>query len=367
LLVAIHSKKHLSGPYRNEVYVVNNRIIQKSSCTVHTDINEVILALKREDLAISDGKRTIALPPWIDWLVWLGQWMRIQSTLEGRRVAVVRLPNRRLSAAFTALGSAFASARLYNDSLDWEGLKDLAPGSKVFWREYASGKPMRWSGSVVGVRQIAGADFLEVVMEGKRKAHQGNRLFAKSAALSHGITLGSVSAISDARLTGAERVFEAALKDTPKGWPRSPNIECTVITERTSFLGDLESLAIRVADTVQADCSDILTIADAGGRTHGKTRVTPPRNNGVLDESGGWLTILDGAAAMRRMSETTARSVVILLDQAEYDEDVEQLLQSYLDYAADTGIHLPSGGVMPPPEGVQPFIFGLQLQGWLNT
>jgi hypothetical protein len=337
------------------------------SCTVRTDIDEVIQALKREDLILSDGERSIVPPPWADWLIWLGQWMRIQSTLEGRRVALVRLPNRRLAAAFTALGSAFASARLYDDSLDWEGLKDLAPGTKVFWREYASGKPTRWSGSVVGVRQIAGGDFLEVVMEGKRKAHQGNRLFAKSAALSHGITLGSVSAISDARLTCAERIFEAALKDSPKGWPRSPNIECTVITERTSFLGDLKGLAIRVSKTVQADCSDILTIAEPGGRTHGKTRVAPPRSDGALDESGGGLTILDGASAMRRMSDTTTRSIVVLLDQAEYDEDVEQLLQTFLDHAVDTGIHLPSGGVMPPPEGIQTYIFGLQLQAGLIT
>lgn len=332
-----------------------------------TDIDVVIHALKREDLSLSDGKGPIAPPPWADWLVWLGQWMRIQSTLEGRRIAVVRLPNRRLSAAFTALGSAFASARLYEDSLDWEGLKNLAPGCKVFWREYASGKPMRWSGSVVGVRQIAGGDFLEVVMEGKRKAHQGNRLFAKSAALSHGITLGSVSATSDARLTGAERVFEAALKDAPKGWHRSPTIECTVITERTSFLGDLEGLVIRVAETAQAECSDILAIADPGGRTHGKTRVAPARSDGVLDEPGGGLTILDGAAALRRMSDTTARSVVVLLDQAEYDEEVEQLLQTYLDHAVDAGIHPPSGGVITPPDGVQPFIFGLQLQAGLTT
>lgn len=328
---------------------------------MHIDIDDVIGALKRNDLTLSDRERQITLPHWVDWLVWLGQWMRIQSALEGRRVAVVRLPNRRLAAAFTALGSAFAAARLYDDSLDWEGLKDLTPGTKVFWREYASGKSTQRSGSVLGIRQIEGGDFLEIVMEGQRKSHQGSRFFAKSAALSYGITLGSVSAISDARLTGAERVLMAALKDTPKGWSRSPAVECTVITERTSFMGDLESLAIRAAGTAQAECSDILAIADSGGRTHGKTRVTHARSEGVLDGSGE-MTILDGAAAARRMNGTTASSVVVLLDQAEYDEEMEQLLQTYLDHAVDAGIHLPKNGVMTPPESIQPFIFGLPLQ-----
>lgn len=325
------------------------------------DIDEVMRSLKREELTLSNGQRPFRLPPWADWFVWLGQWMRAQTAFEGRRVTVVRLPNRRLSAAFTAIGSAFSSARLHDDSLDWEGLKNLAAGTKVFWREYASGKSIRRSGAVVGVRQIEGSDFLEVVMEGQRKANQGSRFFAKSAALSYGITLGSVSALTDARLNDAEQVFEALLKDAPKGWPRSPSIECTVITERTSFLADLEGLVIHAAGSTQADFSAILAIADSGGRDHGKTRVITVRGEGVLDESGS-MTILDGVAAARRMNDITARSIVVLLDQAEYDEEMEQFFRTYLDHAVDAGIHPPEHGVMPPPEGVQPFIFGLPRQ-----
>ena len=328
---------------------------------MQVNIDEVIQALKRDNLALSDGVKSIAPPPWIDWLVWLGQWMRVQTAFRGRRVAVVRLPSRRLAAAFTALGATFASARLYDDSLDWEELKDLAPGRKVFWRESASGKYIRRSGMVVGVRQIETGEFLEVVMQGQRKSHQGSRFFAKSAALSYGITLGTVSTITDARLTDAELVIEAILNGAPKGWFRSPTIECTVITELTSFMGDLEGLAVHAAGIAQADCSAILAIADASGRTHGKTRVAHARSEGIPDEPG-LMTILDGAAAARRMKDTTASSVVVLLDQAEYDEDLEQLFQTYLDHAVDDGIHLPKNGVMTPPMSVQLFIFGLPMQ-----
>jgi len=325
------------------------------------DIDETIRAFKFKDFAISEGEEPIPPPAWLNWLIWLGQWMRVQSSLEGRRVVVVRLPNRRLAAAFTALGSTFSSARLYDDSLDWEGLKSLAPGKKVFWREYASGKPVRRSGMFVGVRQINGDDFLEVLEQGQKRSNQSSRFFAKTAALSYGITLGSVSIMSDLRLSDAERVLDALLTDAPKGWFRSPSIECTVITEMTSFLADLENLTLHAARLAQAHLSSILAITDTSGKAHGKTRVAPARNEGTLDEVG-FVTILDGAAAARRINETFSKSIVVLLDQAEYDEELEQLFQTFLDYADDSVIHPPENGVEHPPMSLQAFIFGLPLQ-----
>lgn len=330
------------------------------------DVDEILVALKRDELTLLTGSKLISVPRWVDWLVWLGQWMRIQAELEGRRIAVVRLPSRRLAAAFTAIGSAFASARLYDDSLDWETMQGLTPGTRVFWRDPSSGKSKRRSGTVVGVRQIADDDFLEVVMETQQSAQRGTRLFAKSAALSYGITLGSLSAAVDERLACAERVIRAALTEAGQGWIRSPAIDCSVITERTSFLSDLEGLTISVAGTVQASCADVLAITDPGGRSHGKTRVAPARSDGVIDDYGS-ITILDGPAAALRMSDSIARSVVVLLDQAEYDDEMEQLFQTFLGYAVDEYVHTPASGVIRPPESVEAFIFGLPMQSQSGT
>lgn len=326
------------------------------------DVEEVLSALRRDDLSLlADGVPT-SLPPWSDWLVWLGQWMRAQAALEGRRVAVVRMPSRRLGATFTAVGAVFASAKLHDDALDWEGLMGLPPGTKIFWREPASGKFTRRSGIVSGLRQIAGGDFMEVIVE----AQKSTRLFAKTAALSYGITLGSVSAQADERLASAERVMRAVLKDAAQGWMRSPAIECTIVTERTSFLSDVDSLAICAGPGVVASFSDLLAITDSGGRSHGKTRVAPARSDGVLDESGS-ITILDGAAAAVRLGDTIARSVVVLLDQSEYDEEVEQLIQTFLGFAVDATIHSPASGVMAAPASIEAFIFGLPLQARSQT
>jgi len=333
---------------------------------VSIDVDEVVGALKRDDLhLLVDGECT-SIAPWSAWLVWLGQWMRAQAALDGRRVAVVRMPSRRLSAAFTAVGAVFAAARLHDDSLDWEGLRNLPHGTKIFWREVASGRSTNRSGTVAGLRLIEGGDFMEVAVESQRRAQQSTRLFAKSAALSYGITLGAVSARADERMTSAERLISAALTDVAQGWIRSPSIECNIITERSSFRGDIDGIAFRTGSGIEASFSDLLAIADPGSRTHGKTKLSPARSDGVLDESGS-ITILDGAAAALRMGDTVAESVVILLDQSDFDEEVEQLIQTFMGFAIDAHVHVPANGVKASPASVEVFVFGLPSQSRSRT
>jgi hypothetical protein len=332
-----------------------------SLLTVSIDVDEVIGALKREDLSLLVGGTCTAIDAWSDWLVWLGQWMRVQSALDGRRIAIVRLPTRRLAAGFTCAGVVFAAAAIHDDSLDWDALRNLPPGTKIFWRELASGRATKRSGTVSGVRVIAGSELMEVAVETQRRSEPSTRVFAKSAALSYGITLGAISVQADERLAGAERLVGAALMDVAPGWIRSSAIECTLITERSSFLEDLGDLAVRARNGAEASLADLLVIKDAGDRAHGKTKVASARRDGVLDESGS-VTILDGAAAALRMGDTVARSVVVLLDQAEYDDEVEQVVRTYAGYSVDAHIRPPASGVKAPPSSVEVFVFGLPAQ-----
>jgi hypothetical protein len=326
---------------------------------VSVDLDEVLEDIRLNDCELQVGGVPARIPPWAEWLIWLGQWMRVQGALPGRRIAVVRMPSRRLGAAFVAMGSVFGSARLHDGMRDWESLLNLAKGTKVSWREALSGKSVRRSGVFAGVRQIEGASFMEIIEDSQiRRSARSTRLFTKSAALSYGITLGSISAAANERLANAERVLNASIKRITPGWTRSIGIECSVITERTSFLGDLEDLSIRIGGKVEVSCSDFLAIAESGGHSHGKTRVVPIRSVEALDESG-FITILDGAAAALRLSETNAQSVVIVLDHAEYDDEIEQLFQTFLGYAVDSHIYSPMSGFQTLPDSVEAFVFGL--------
>ena len=48
-------------------------------------------------------------------------------------------------------------------------------------------------------------------------------------------------------------------------------------------------------------------------------------------------------------------------DETAIDEEVEQLIQTFLGFAVDAHIHAPANGVKASPAGIEAFIFGLPL------
>ncbi len=60
--------------------------------------------------SLAVGAETFPMPDWASWLIWLGEWMKLQAQNEGRRVAVIRVPCRSTAAAFTVLGVLLAAA-----------------------------------------------------------------------------------------------------------------------------------------------------------------------------------------------------------------------------------------------------------------
>lgn len=313
-------------------------------------------------LSVVAGGRTDPLPDWAAWLVWLGQWLRLQVADEGRRVAVVRLPSRRTGAALAAVGVLFESAALHDDSLDWEALRSLAPGTHVFWREPSGARSVRRAGEVVGTRVMAGQELLVVAVDGGRRGQPVTCSFTRRTTLGYGVTLGAVSAKVDVRLTGAERLLKAAIGTFSPGWIRSPRIDCTIVSERTSFVADLADTSLAIGALGAEPLMDVLSVSDAGGHTYGKTRLLSPRQHGLLD-AVGQVTILDGAAAVLRITDTTAASVLAVLDPAEYDEEVELVLMSLMGAASDSFVRVPANGLKAAPQGVEVFVFGLPRSG----
>jgi hypothetical protein len=319
-----------------------------------------------DHLALMTGGRTDALPDWAKWLVWLGQWLRMQVPCGGRRIAVVRIPSRRTAAAFASLGVLLESARLHEDSLDWAALKSLASGTKVFWRESSGGRSLRCSGGVVGVQAIDGQEFMVVSMDSRKMSRPVTRSFARRTALTHGITLGAVTTKADERLAGAARLVKAAIGEVSNGWVRSLRTDCVVVSERTSFFGDLANAWLCAGSGVSEPFVDVLSVSGPAGHTHGKTRIVSARQPGLID-AACHVTILDGAPAVLRMSNTAAASVLAILDPSEYDQEVEQVLMTCMGYASDAFVHLPLDGLKAPPPSAEIVVFGLPLTGQPDT
>lgn len=322
------------------------------------DIASVLRSVHRDRLFLQDGAARRPVPPWANWFIWLGQWMRAQTALEGRRVAVVRLPTKRLASAFVGLGAILTAARLHDDSLDWDALQSLPKGTTVHWRENKGGRAIAYTGVVGITRELSGTVCMALEIEAPKRYKGGTCFLPKPAALSYGVTLGNVTASMDVRLAAAAELLQAVVDQSSLSWIRSSSADSALVTERTPFLNDLQGLSLSSGEFTNVPLLDALVIADNNSRQHGKLLLVPSRAEVFSDMERG-VTVLDGAVAAMRLGSSRARSIILLLDHSEYDEEVRHTISAFLADSTEKGIHLPSDGVQPAPDGVEPFVFGL--------
>lgn len=287
--------------------------------------------------------------------------MKEQAMSDGRRIAVVRLPSRRTAAAFTVFGVLLASARLHDDSLDWETLKALPAGTPVFWRERSTektGRSRAKSGKVLELKTYGDSQLMVVSVDTKGDRGQATHSFSKSSALGYGITLGSITAKADAQLSGLGRIVSSLTSGFKASWLRTPHPECLLLSEREHFMSDLEGLSINVCKGISEPFGTVLAPMDATGHMYGKTKLISPRI-AVVPDGEIDVIVLDGAKAFQRISETTAKSIVAIVDRTEYDEEIEQIVARFMGYRRDEFVQVPCDGVRRPPDQINAVIFGL--------
>lgn len=284
----------------------------------------------------------------------------MQTKMSGRRVVVLRLPTRRLASAFVGFGALTASARLYDDALDWSALQSLPSGTKVHWRKVVDGRAKGFTGTVDTQREIGGSAFLAIRIDGSRRGMRGNDavfLLPKVTALSYGVTLGTVSAKLDQQLTQAAKLFEGLVGGRALPWLRSFATDSTAVTERSTFVNDLSGLSMLVDGKQLVSMTEALAITDAVRNQHGKFLLVPARSE-LVDAPHG-VTILDGPLAITRLGDSSARSIVAILEHSEYDEGVAHTLNPFFGRSAGDGLHIPDGGVSKAPPGTAAFAFAL--------
>jgi hypothetical protein len=253
---------------------------------------------------------------------------------------------------------------MHDESLDWEALRGLAVGTNVHWRSLNGVRPKRFAGRVASVVSGVGGDFLIIDEVDARGRPKGSKTYLpRKTALSYGVTLGAVSARADASLTSAATLMKSLNSDSSVAWSRSPMADSTVVTERSTFLLNLDGIELRARQSRAVSMLDALSIADAQGRAHGKLMVASTRTEVVNDAPDG-VTVLDGAQAVSKLGYLKARSVVVLLSHSEYDEEVMHEIRPFLSHATDSGIHAwpPNARVGDVPPGIEAFAFGMDVQ-----
>jgi hypothetical protein len=251
-----------------------------------------------------------------------------------------------------------AAARLHDESLDWEALQRLQPGTTVYWRPLNGGAPTTFAGRIQETRDFNGDAVLAIAVESPRRSKGSTFLLPKATALSYGVTLGAVTARIDQSLSSLSELLKLVVQGASQSWVRSPIIDSTLVTECTTFVDDLGGISLGAGERIVIPLIEALSIADARGKKHGKLLLVPSRVE-TLEEAARGLTVLDGAVSVARLGETAAHSIVVLLDYAECDEEVMHTIKPFYSHSTDAGVWTPTGMRPATPEGVDAFVFGL--------
>lgn len=295
----------------------------------------------------------LPLPNWAEWMIGLGDWVYAKSKTGVHQVIIVRTPSRRTASAFAALGALIAAARCDEDTMAWSTLHRLPPRTKVYWREDVSGRVVNRDGQLLGRTEVAGQEFLSIEVPGKRG---GIRHLSREQVAACGLTLRRVSEMRDAELTRAERIVGELTSTQATGWLHKPRAEVVVITERSSFLADIDGIELGAQSGEFEPLSTFLSPGWKTGKAGGKIRLLPPRSVDPVDRTP--VAILDGSHALRRVGELDSSVVIVLVEPSEYDEEADNLLHSFM-------MHNEGSAAPDLPESVVDAPFGVELGSFI--
>ena len=302
------------------------------------------------------GSRVLELPVWVDWLVRLGYFLQASKDTAGRRIIFIRLPTRRTAAAFIAFGALLASIEQYDDVLDWNALKNLESGTRVYWQEVSGKSTKKRSGIVEGLSQLHGQEFLVIATEDNKRQQTSKFMLPKATALNYGVTLGSTNQKTNNQ--ELNDLYSEIGGASNKSWMRSHRTICDIWTELSSFSTLIKGVNLCSSNEIKSLLSNLLLITDKNNAIHGKTRLFSNRQLDSVRYSSP-LTILDGDSSILRITETDSKVTVGLIDCSEYSEDIEQLIMKYAGYSEDKYIGEIPEKIVNLPTNFDVAIFGL--------
>ena len=302
------------------------------------------------NLSVMDGNELLSLPEWSAALIWLGAWCRKHQFSHKRLITFAVLPTRDLASAFACIGSLFAGARAFEDTLSWARFSCLPAESKVFWC-LKDGR-RRYEGNVVGLEMNSGLKFMVVkVLKAPRHVDRGS-IFKISQKYFDDYKFTEEKPPSTSKIFSFKNTEQFICnllgKINPK-WIEVDGAEGILITSMANFEKTLSGLSLKIDGQQFLPMRDLLCIEINGKQAHAKLRMSHPRGN----LSGNFpLVILDGPDAFYVHEHLdNASNLLVILDRSEYREgihnDVLQLKSTAEDlpknYFCDIPDNFPSG------------------------
>ena len=283
-------------------------------------------------ISVLDGCKENTLPDWAALLIWLGAWCRHNQVAGHRLIVFAVLPTRDLAAAFAGIGCLVAGSSTFEDALSWQKFRKLPSGRNVFWVNKSTGAC--YSGDIVAFSEIHGDEFIEVrVSKSKRKNELGmvikvNQRYFDEYRFTESKPLSVAKAAS---LDAVGNALEALVGSLNPKWLWSDTAEGLIVTQVSLFESSIESLSLSIDSRLSLTMSDFLCMGRNNDREHAKLRLDHPKGTieGIFP-----LVILDGVRAfMVREHLSAAGNMLIILDRAEYQVEVHEIVKSLKSFS----------------------------------
>ena len=267
---------------------------------------------------VRDDCHESSLPKWAAFFLWAGWWTRRNINKESGIVSVIVSPTRATSAAFSCLGALIASAQSYENVLSWSGLVNLPIGTKVYFR---NGRDIL-QGTVKGLYKTNKQDLIKISVDSRNRRYRSSS-FSIDIKLFREYTFSLNQPMKKKQLEvceGTAKYFSSIIGCFDKNWFRSQEAECCLVTNKSRFRNEVETLFLGSNPKYFHRFTDLLCLSEDVADTHHKTILTAPRS--VIEQSDRYpLAVIDGLDALSMIEHIRSRNALILLDRTEFLED----------------------------------------------
>lgn len=289
---------------------------------------------------------TEEVPDWAGFLIWAGWWMRRAQVSRTRTFMVILLPDRAFAAPLVALGAMIGSLGRTGRSLSWEQFLELPVGTSVFLRmkdRAARFRSISVEGRVGAIDSHRNAAKGTIALVSDQARFRGALILpSRKAFFEYDVSLTRHATPRKARkLLGVSRIFSELSNDFEESWMIAPFRESAVVTNRarwTRLTADLQIVLAgdpkkgRLAEEMEKILLCGMPSATNGGRTLLVSPKTP-----IPESIHIPVGVLDGAEALRSLDLVLCPNIVVLLEQSEYEKDVQDQLAGLNSVRNDDG------------------------------
>jgi hypothetical protein len=297
------------------------------------------ISLKTEIHAFARGSSSDAnLPEWAEYMINVGSWMRSHFTQERRLFLAVLLPARYCCSSFCSLGANFSGASKSSSFLNWDQLLDLKEGTNIYLIYGRRGDRKPYEGIVRYVDEYGGKR-VSIKEPGKNRNNGAQigpitiSVFPKHIGQYRISLKPHASRKKIGKLDSISPFYQNILEGFDDIWMDSNRPEVLIVTNKTSWYGQIENIVLRTKPEMDYDLKNLLMV---GEDVDSPAHTLLMASNSFLSPVQVPLVILDGPEALRHWETLRNSNVIILLDQCEYGPESTGILGTLGQFHQDS-------------------------------